>query len=339
MGGKNAAWAGALLFSPLGGDESWRLMSSNSDSFTGKDYQIDTMNDWRDVLYAKIAFDAAFKAGAAEFTKNLLLSEINPTGNASKQLITDAVILGKTNIAFLAAGELNDAFYNAWLGTSNPELLAAFKMIDELGKNAFLDMLMGAQLGDHITMPTTDETFADNSRAYFGSALPLDTTSLYELELDEIIALAKQKDSAGENTRAALSALSFVSVDVSDTVAAKNSLYSLDNPNGMTDVYIEKRAQMLEALFSSKQAQLDGARPAFLDLDSGIALNAGGLAQNAIIFGSDEDNSDLDVLRSNNGLGDDYIFGGGGDDTIRTGKGNDYLEGNQGNDTLIVEVM
>ena len=75
----NAAWSGTLLFTLLNSNQSGRLIASGSTD------SVDTINDWRDVLFAKLALDKAILPTAAAF----LLE--NPIQKA-----VDTIIMGNT---------------------------------------------------------------------------------------------------------------------------------------------------------------------------------------------------------------------------------------------------
>ncbi len=107
----------------------------------------------------------------------------------------------------------------------------------------------------------------------------------------------------------------------------------------MKETYIEKRAEMLEALMVDREAIPSTPKTRHLydfkdettgyevvkQIDLADKKPVGG----RVIFGSKESETDLE-----GGHLDDYIFGGAGDDTIHAGDGNDYIEGNKDNDTL-----
>ena len=139
------------------------------------------------------------------------------------------------------------------------------------------------------------------------------------------------------------------------------NLYSADTPNGMSEVYIQKRAEMLRLMqvknmndTSVDINKLD--RSYYADLSSGIKIgntvnivdgpitkvvddDTNKVVDTAIkasdrnpvtLFGTDK--SDTQGLTGN--VNDDFIFGGAGSDTLIGGLGADYLEGGAGNDTL-----
>ncbi|WP_296211402.1 calcium-binding protein [Psychrobacter sp. UBA3480] len=130
----------------------------------------------------------------------------------------------------------------------------------------------------------------------------------------------------------------------------KYDLYDSENPNtfenGITTVYLEKRAEMLKILLAEDIYGIGNAAKQYgyedIELDTTIAnyyqdFSSGnnGIREYLpqVIFG-DESNDKITSSNTGDDKGD-YLFGGRGDDTLDGGKGNDYLEGNQGNDTLI----
>ena len=123
-------------------------------------------------------------------------------------------------------------------------------------------------------------------------------------------------------------------------------LYSAENPNGMTETYIQERTNMLRALIESNSSILATEQFIFYqDLTTNESI--GNILYNAaygspipiytynkkVIFGSSKD--DVDGLIGNSK--DDYLFGGMGDDTLKGNAGNDYLEGGTGFDTYHIE--
>lgn len=116
--------------------------------------------------------------------------------------------------------------------------------------------------------------------------------------------------------------------------------FSTENPNGMTETYIQKRAEMLQDLRDSKAKTI-----IYHDLESnqftGEVLNntVSGSPfpiyddNTKVIFGTDGDDSDKLAGSSK----DDYLFGGAGNDTFVSSKGNDYMEGGLDHDIYHVK--
>jgi len=132
------------------------------------------------------------------------------------------------------------------------------------------------------------------------------------------------------------------------------NLYSTDTPNGMSEVYIQKRAEMLRLMQVQNMGNTNTGeinkldRSYYADLTSEIKVGntvniVDGAATKVVdaatepfdknpvtLFGTDK--SDTQGLTG--GIKDDFIFGGTGNDTLTGDLGADYLEGGAGNDTL-----
>lgn len=127
-------------------------------------------------------------------------------------------------------------------------------------------------------------------------------------------------------------------------------LQSTQYPDGMTQAFIQAKAEMLMWMVQYIKNGIDlhdrfnisnGIFPApvdgdhtYQDIDSGLKLDIDGtnpttFASHYHIFGGENNDTITGDKLS------DTLFGGAGNDTIEAGKGSDYLEGNQGNDTLI----
>ncbi|PJG69036.1 calcium-binding protein, partial [Acinetobacter seifertii] len=317
----NSAWSGTLLFTQLTSDQNYRLMSA------GDKKTIDTLNDWRDVLYAYVSYEAGFKAARAKF---LLENSI--------QQSTDQAILGDTFYGYITGGKtLIDYISTLVMGTDNQGLLSSFQIIQYIGVNRFLDMLMGAVLGKPIIGATNDDNFFINAKTFFQSSiLGLATQSLNKFTLSELTLLAK----TDVNVRSALNALSLVSVETSSAVQSKFVLYNSATEQGeITEEWIEDRAK---ALLTFKNYWFTGTTIGsplpdqnwvIEDLSTGIKVVKMGAnlstPQNSFIFGKDGNDSNIQ-----GGNGKDHIYGGRGKDQLYGGKGNDYLEGGAGSDEL-----
>ncbi|WP_109439549.1 calcium-binding protein [Acinetobacter haemolyticus] len=327
--GANSAWSGALLFTQLTSDQSYRLMSKGD-----KPLVVDSLNDWRDVLYAYVSYEAGFKAAATEFLKNVIIDETI----GSNQTAKDIAILGQTFYGYVV-GEKTFIDYLSTLvtGTDNQKLLSSFGLINSVGVNRFLDMLMGAVLGKSIIGTTNDDNFFANARAFFQSSiLDLETQSLNQSSLSELITLAK----TNANVRSALSALSMVSVETSSAVQSKFGLYNpLTEQGEITEQWIEDRAKALLTIRNywitgtTIGSPLPDQNWLIEDISTGIKVVKMGanlsIPQNSFIFGTDGNDSNI-----RGGDGKDHIYGGRGNDELYGGKGNDYLEGGAGSDEL-----
>ncbi|WP_269521944.1 calcium-binding protein [Acinetobacter baumannii] len=316
----NSAWSGTLLFTQLTSDQSFRLMSKGEDGL-----KVDSLNDWRDVLYAYVSYEAGLKAARSEFISEDL-----------KQEKTDIDILGNTFYGYVT-GEKTFIDYLSTLATGSDSqgLLSAFNLINSVGVNKFLDMLMGVVLGDSIIGTTNDDNFFANAKEFFkSSVLSLETQTLNQLTLDNLIDLAEND----ANIRAALNALSMVSIETSPAVKEKFDLYNpIIGYGDITHEWIEDRAKALQYFYEyNKNAGLyDHPEFNFIDIATGIELKNPSIlgvskpSKHDYIFGSEDNNIDIQ-----GGDGNDHIYGGGGDDEIYGGEGDDYLEGGHGSDEL-----
>lgn len=114
-------------------------------------------------------------------------------------------------------------------------------------------------------------------------------------------------------------------------------LYSPENPNGMTEIYIQKRAEMLSALLEYNINNKVNTSTYYHDLESNQQIGQpvwfgliSGDVNSQVLFGTENDDS----AKLTGGEKDDFLFGGAGNDTLTGGNGKDYLEGGVGTDTL-----
>jgi Ca2+-binding RTX toxin-like protein len=169
------------------------------------------------------------------------------------------------------------------------------------------------------------------------------------LTTPDLVERAKRGGAEGTAYRYALANLnSFALVMEGATVAAYSSATlkrRAEAPDGMTDGYIEARAEMLyrslyvsthnEARYSGDpnvppgtSMTLPGEVSSYEDRGSGIRINQSPTPANVqrVIFGD----SRTDVIVG--GANADRLFGGGGADFVAGGQGDDYIEGGIGRD-------
>jgi trimeric autotransporter adhesin len=332
---QNSAWSGSLLFSLLRSDQTSRLMQGAGDAA-----KIDTLNDWRDVLYAYKSYEAGIKATVAGAATTASLAVIGTPLQKIEALATQAVdltIMGATlfGYAYSGAGDLLGAVR---AGTPNPTLKEAFKVISDVGQNKFLDMLMGAVQGKPLIGTTTDTNFQANNQAFFGALTPaqLQAINAKQMPLDatEIATLA----SNDANARAALAALSVVSVQVSNAVADQFKLYNATTGQGsITQDWIADRAAFTANYYKKLQglggivSGSENARYYDVATNTEVLVGAGSAQRKQFIFGAVTDD-----IQAGGGM-NDHLYGGAGNDTLEGKGGNDYLEGGTGNDTYVVE--
>jgi hypothetical protein len=126
----------------LRSDQTFRLFSTGTSSA-----EVDSLNDFRDVLYAASAYDDGLKAASVEAAANLLFN--------TPQFVTDLSIMTPTLMAYMlyGGGELADTLrYGAAFGPAG----AAFKVIGKIGEERILDMVRGAYQAK-VLVGSTDE--------------------------------------------------------------------------------------------------------------------------------------------------------------------------------------
>ena len=350
---RNSAWSGSLLFSLLRSDQTGKLMSTGASSAS-----IDTLNDWRDVLYAYKSYEAGLKAAVVGSAATLLLSQTGSPeqrAQAATTIATDTLVMGATVYGYVSNG-LSDIKTAILSGTPNPTLKEAFTVIGNVGQNKFLDMLMGAVQAKQLLGTTTDANFAATAKAFFGALTPQElqilNAKLLPSSPSNIAALAQTDASV----RAALVAGSIVSIKISDALANSDTLRLMNPATGLGSLssqWINDRALFVAAIGTGKP-DLNGQtfKSASLPTDRSFEfryVDASGvekiiIAENTarpggvfnppspqvIAFGGAGNDT---ITGSESIKFGDHLYGGAGNDTIKGAGGNDYLEGGAGSDT------
>ncbi|SDC09137.1 hypothetical protein [Acinetobacter boissieri] len=125
--GGNAAWSGTLLFTLLRNDQTWRLIGRGNSPL-----KIDSLNDWRDILYAYYSYKkgvmAAAKKGGATYLDTLILfngSNVSKALSSVTELLSDTVTLGRTGYSYFneQRGDVFDKggtlFQTLWSGSKH----------------------------------------------------------------------------------------------------------------------------------------------------------------------------------------------------------------------------
>ena len=371
----NAAWSGTLGFNLLGGAspfESWRLIQAGD---TGSATP-NTLDDFKNLLFAVDAYDRALKAGYAaggvEFLA-FVFTRMQP------------IVFVPSSIADFEANLNISLSSGNWLGHINdvasrtPAIAPVVKLITDVGVNQFLDMLIGARLGKAVYGITTDANFLANVNAYLGALTPAQLQSFGAELMPTTAAAMVAKAKTDVNARAALAALSAVSVEIVATAAQDLDLYDPATGTGeLTDLYLKDRAAMLswKMKYDSGAKDQDDVLTDFLV--SGLGGVIAGLYRNkayseewdtnnisgdwnfkdlasqingsplalfidgkgASILTADPDHQIIFGSNADESLvgqeTSDHLYGMAGADTLTGGLGNDYLEGGQGNDTYLI---
>ncbi len=339
----NAGWTGTIGFNLLGGEapfETDRLYTGK-----GKDGTINKFDDIKNILFATYSYDKAlmegYKTGGINFT--MFIAKVASDRISIPDVPDD--IEAQISIAF-ASGDLTGFILDVTKRT--PIVHEAVKGIYSIGCEKYLDALIAIRTGEYPAEATTKDNFVSKAHDFFKQYSGEDLRDNIDVELlptdtDEIIALAKNDADA----RVALATLSPVKVETTDEIRDKFELFSEDNPDGMTDVYIEKRAEMLHQLMI-RHADYSAGKDAYgyLDLQSNMEIDnsfeiavANTIYLPEVIFGGNKDDTGDDAITSKNqGKNkNDFLFGGKGNDTLIGGAGRDYLEGGTGFDTYVIE--
>ena len=330
---QNSAWAGALMFSLLGSDQTARLVSTGASPTA-----MDTLNDLRDVLYAAESYSVAF---AAARSTGLLEGE--------SQFDIDSSIFGNTAWSYInGSGSLNGLLKILGGGTAS----TAVTTIQSFGVNLTLDMILGAYQGKALTGQTTDANFASQARSFFGALTPaqLQILSVSLLPSDAAGLAARAK--VDVNARVALGALSDISVQAPSEVAQRFSLYDPTTGQGeITDAWINDRALLLSGIVTASQREqtdsvVAGNLPFGQRLQTSYVTSDG--TTHSLLFQTSRGDSSLNpvsYLRFGGdsadflvgGDHDDRFYGGADADQINAGDGKDYIEGDAGADSLYGE--
>ena len=356
---QNSAWSGGLLFSLLRSDQTGRLMNGGGDT-----RQIDTLNDWRDVLYAYKSYEAGLKAAVIGGAQTLALSQSGSPeqrAQAATTIATDTLVMGATLYGYVNSGA-SDVLGAILAGTPNPTLKAAFQTIGNMGANTFLDMLMGAVQGKSLLGATTNSNFASTAKAFFGALTPaqLQAIDAQRLPTDAsaIAILASQDNAQGASARAALLAGSFIRTSISNELANSEALKPYDPVNKagtLTEQWLQDRSLFVIALgtgkpdlggqqwrsphlprdrsFEFQYVDFSGTPKTILAENTarpGGTTSPGLIPSQLIAFGGTGDDT---LNGSGNKLGD-RLYGGAGADTLDGKAGSDYLEGGADNDIL-----
>jgi RTX calcium-binding nonapeptide repeat (4 copies) len=362
----NSAWSGAIGFNLLGGFspfESWRLLVDGVQTdATKRNAIVDTLDDFKNILFAIDSYERALKAGyqqsATDFVNMLAdqfafnISQGTQGGTAPPAFVES--VRAQFSVQFSSGNILG---FIKDVAAKSPTISPVVNVIADIGVKKFLDMLLGATTAQLQLGSTTETNFANRANTFFsayGTTLENIHARLLPSNASAIASLAH----SDVNVRAALVAGSIVSVEVSTAIANSDAL-SLFNPatgqGSLTDKWLDHRAMFVVAIgtgvpdlagqiFRSPNLPTDRSFEFhYIDVNGAeqiiIAENtarAGGVLTppppQLIIFGgagNDAMNGSESIIFG------DHLYGGAGADTLDGKGGNDYLEGNAGNDTLV----
>jgi Ca2+-binding RTX toxin-like protein len=342
----NQAWPGILMLGALGGQYTDRLLRYDDQAQVAA---LDTLADLQSLLLCWDSFKTAFQVTLTQAGSTTAMSDVLIAMNLAPAVVSNALAAYSTN-GFNSFAQI---VFSALIQTQNADARTALNLIANLGSSRFLDMVMGAVVGKALIGTTTDANFLANANALFGALSPAQLQSLQAkllpTDATSLASLAKTDASV----RAALAALSTVSVQVSSDVAQKfKRVDPITGVGEITDQWIDDRSKVQAAfMLYWKRAKTDGllsvadfgVRLPFWQLgDTQVVVEGPTTAQQLTVdgfdlgvvpttlryFGSDTNNSRA------GGAADDHLYGGAGNDTLNGLGGNDWLEGNADDDTL-----
>jgi Ca2+-binding RTX toxin-like protein len=350
----NSAWAGSLLFLPLGSNQSWRLFSS------GAANAVDTLDDWKNILFAYDSFVHAIRSVNAPvingseidlFMPGLSLMIQNEHVIDAGLIFNDLPVGTWMELAGDVASNLtrsSDYEFGPKLATmfKGTVLEAPFATIGAYGMAETVNMLFSAYLG-RPERSVTDANYAASLTQFFAQLTPAQTQSLEIRFLGGLNATQLQQQALGDiRVRNALASLSVFALQPLDSRADALALYDEASGEGsITQEWIQSRSTFMSFLdMYRSDRETDGvlsltavplgdllfkARAGSTDIDLMVdGLDLGLIKARRIHFGGDA--ADLLV----GGDGNDRLFGGADDDSITAGGGDDYLEGGTGGDLL-----
>ena len=356
----NSAWSGVSLFSVLGSDQTYRILGS------GQGSTFDTFTDLRDSMFLlesfRHAFAATFEHSSIKMSIALVAAGNVFTRSIATKIITEII----KELGLFLNGELLQNFLEELENYQSTDadkismkwIADSFLLAMVKGNIGYETLKNLVQIGNYKTLNflnqyfngnansgIDDENFISQAHTLFQSHTKQNTLKKVEWlpkNQDELLHKSLEQNDFGLAIRFTLKYLGNIVLSGFDFEKYNQNgeldLFSPENPNGMTETYIQKRVEMLHALINENNPQTI----VYYDLASeqfvGEALSntvSGSFfpiySDNArVVFGTEQDDSEK--LRGSSQ--DDFLFGGAGNDTLTGGKGNDYLEGGMGSDQL-----
>lgn len=222
----NAGWSGSLGFNLLGGTspyESWRLIAGGDGGET-RAATLNTLDDFKNILFAVDAYQYALQAGFFQGVLDLINATIDlfaSLGGYSEQSQAFASLRAQANIS-KQSGDISP--YLTALVARTPVIAPTVNLILNIGTNRFLDMLRGVVDGKVKIGETTEENFAVNAQQFFSGFTAEQLQNMNAKIFSNATGLGDLAQS-DVNARAALAAMSLITVDVAPGVADRFAMY------------------------------------------------------------------------------------------------------------------
>ena len=319
----NAAWAGSVLFQFLGNDQTRRLVQSTLDV---GDTTADTMDDWRNLLFAQHAFEQA----NAAVLRNSFADQLDSTW---------------FEIYYGVRGDLSNAQEAAaYAGIRAPAVLPSvlrgsvieddFLALGSLPVERSLDLLRSGYTGS-VRTGSTAALFTDQARDFLitdvGRVAGQTLSTQYVVPG---VLVTQAQNPANLEQRQALESLSPYVVSGGATVPPPADLAQLST------AYLDDRAAMLDTRLRYDESRIAYGTSTIAPLlpilentqwtDVGATITLGrpdGAGVQRVVFGSTQGES------LNGAMAADRLYGRAGGDTLSGGAGDDRLEGGNGSDT------
>jgi Ca2+-binding RTX toxin-like protein len=329
----NAGWSGALLFSMLGSDQTWRLLSDN--------HSVSTVDDMRNVLFAAVSMENALreavssgKSEVVEYLRNLLSS-----GNNSP-LIADL------NIAISTLSATSNFLAPALAFLNHDGLVGFAAKLSTFGAEAVFNFIRSSAFGVASVSTKPVDILSDAAGVFSQIGQSNLTRSAQFFSVQDLLSHALVGNYYGNenNYRNALDSLSPIVVDGFQNDGRDVSLWSNGKASGLTTEYLTFRADMLQFTLRYAENRIPAGdsivipnAPSTDYFDYRVSHDAlykvhgtSDLNYSRVMFGS----SNSDAM--DGGSLNDALFGGEGNDYLAGGDGQDTLEGGTGFDSYVV---
>ncbi|SDJ80539.1 calcium-binding protein [Variovorax sp. OV700] len=340
----NQTWPGIAMLGKLGGMYTDRLLLPKDPS--SQAVAFDTLRDLRDMLFAWDAFKYAFN-------KEGNFSAYFGGGRNSFIIQTYTGLAVNTWADVINGGISAESWFKQLVGPQNAIAAQWLGYIAEQDSAQVLDMLRRSALGNEVAPTVTDADFKANAIALFNAFINADTTGIRPLTAAELRGLARSDFGAV----LALDSLSTFAFSQSQASMLRPSTYatwqadqSAASPSTFTDNWLDDRSTMLAKVVEQNSRNLDSSialddkryrsNRTYVDIATGLTVKTRGLAVNAgaveaqrIVFGNNQDNEVAGSDAATTGEGD-HLYGGGGADYLNGKSGDDYLQGDSDDDTL-----
>ena len=366
----NAAWSGSVLFSFIGSDQTFRLVSRVNEAGEFVDEQstrAENLEELRNVLFALDAFNTGAAAARNEFfssVENFIsgLGDVAEVRSGLEVGLIEFIGAAITSGDQLPQGRAFERLLVDLIG----EDAAAYEDLNLVANNSrlnYIDQL--AALFDVNIADTRESNFAQNAFQVFSAIEDSGhlTSSLDHLQVSDIDDLRTRASDGDIAAQYALENLNFFVINEADEIyEAALDQDELSQLSEYSEEYWQDRADLLTGILNINEQNLSandgddaGVEGFFIDQANGVTISET-VPTSAIQFTPfnpmgpfarlpiPPDFTEIDgvVFAGNDGsnlnledhTGDLRIYGGAGNDLIESGTGDDRIEAGEGNDFI-----